>query len=204
MTGIKHKESLPAQGHVKRRRVDAPPPPTAEDNTPNLDSDTKETAEVDRDAIATAAVAEANTRSVSDAAAPKAAAANATSGNSSSDDESDSDSEDEIARENARLAQLREQRSRRQEQSAPARGGTGGSSSASGSAAGGASAASPSTSGTTGTNSYDHDVLFRNPAWRTSAKSATAEEKRKEKWNAVANRTQESAAHRHFMKNFFK
>ncbi|KAK7196921.1 hypothetical protein NESM_000634200 [Novymonas esmeraldas] len=179
MPGIIHKESLPAQGLIKRRRVDTQPtaaPPTA----PSAPASTP-------------AVRATNTPAASSSA----------SGSSSSDDDRDDD-DGEVERENARLAKRREQRRRRHQANQQQHAGGGGSACASSRAAAPATVHGGGGEGALRTNSYDHDVLFRNAAWRSASQASTPAEKRKQTWDSVLNRTQDSAAFKHFMKNFFR
>lgn len=196
MAGIVHKESLPGQGHIKRRRVDVPTPAVLAEKRTGVDVETsvplQETNNDGNDKKESLTQESANQQTHS-----KAPASSTPSSGSSSSDEDEDDSDNEIERENARLAKLREQRSRRQEQ--PSSGGEHTTTSHSAITKGASSA-----NAVGGANSYDHDVLFRNAAWRSSSKPSSAQEKQKEKWNAVLNRTQDSPAHRHFMKKFFK
>ncbi|KPA76604.1 hypothetical protein ABB37_07469 [Leptomonas pyrrhocoris] len=207
MSGIVHKESLPGQGNIKRRRVDGPSPAAvsmtkANEEANKAASHSEDGGEGESDLRASPAQKEhlkTSTDQSTAAAAMTSKSAQASSSSSSSSDSDDDDSDDEIERENARLAKLREQRHRHQEKS---------SSGATTSREAAKSANAPperqaSASGV-GANSYDHDVLFRNAAWRVSSRPTTADGKQKEKWNSVLNRTQDSVAHRHFMKKFFK
>lgn len=212
MSGIIHKESLPGQGVIKRRRVDtqATTEPCKEgeqgdDNAKHV-GDVLKSLAGEHDTIRSTVDPSGPLSSATKSSA-KAAQARSSSSSSSDDDEDD---DDQIERENARLAKLREQRSRRQ-QGQQNTGGASSASSAQPSAnmlGGVDTTSSPSASkaqeAAVHTNSYDHDVLFRNPAWCAPSKTTTAAEKRQRKWDSVLNRTQDSVAFGHFMKNFFK
>ncbi|TPP53737.1 hypothetical protein CGC20_10770 [Leishmania donovani] len=175
MSGIIHKESLPGQSVIKRRRIDT-------------QATTEPRKEGER--------GDGNEKHVGDVLKGVAGEKDAISST--------------IERENARLAKLREQRSRRQqEQQSTGVASSASSAQPSANMPGGVDAtSSPSASkaqeGAVHTNSYDHDVLFRNRAWCHPSKATTAAEKRQKKWDSVLNRTQDSVAFGHFMKNFFK
>lgn len=186
MSGIIHKESLPGQGLIKRRRLDAQP--ASEDQLEAKEEEPK------------VATTESAGHSGDATHLPPASGTRTAQSESGSSSSSDDDDDDEIERENARLAKLREQRNRRQQTQAA----SGSSSNGNGNAAATAATAGGSSGEAERTNSYDHDVLFRNAAWRNPTKAATPAEKRKQKWDSVLNRTQDSAAYSHFMKNFFK
>ncbi|KPI83369.1 hypothetical protein ABL78_7599 [Leptomonas seymouri] len=199
MSGIVHKESLPGQSHIKRRRVDVPP--SAEgcsktsDEEVNKASAHNETGGTGKDDLQASPHQSGHAKTLTSTSAAAAKPAHTRSSSDSDDDDSD----DEIERENARLAKLREQRKRRQEQSS-----SGATSSKEGAKSVDASCAEQASASGIGANSYDHDVVFRNASWRNSSKRATAEGRQKDRWNAALNRTSDSAAHRHFMKKFFK
>ncbi|CAJ1992118.1 hypothetical protein conserved [Leishmania donovani] len=211
MSGIIHKESLPGQSVIKRRRIDTQATTEPRKEGERGDGNEKHVGDVlkgvagEKDAISST-VALSGLRS-SAAKSPAKAALARSSSSSSSDDEDD---DDQIERENARLAKLREQRSRRQqEQQSTGVASSASSAQPSANMPGGVDAtSSPSASkaqeGAVHTNSYDHDVLFRNRAWCHPSKATTAAEKRQKKWDSVLNRTQDSVAFGHFMKNFFK
>ncbi|KAG5495091.1 hypothetical protein JKF63_02152 [Porcisia hertigi] len=216
MPGIIHKESLPGQSFIKRRRVDTQTVSDAQkegghgnNNDKRLDEAANDLARKDNPLSGP----EAPSGSLGSTAKSSAIAEHAR-GISSSSDSSSSDVEDggndEIERENERLAKLREQRGRRQQE----RGNVG-------TAAAhtpvqpsakvpcsedmaSSPPASKSKVAVVHTNGYDHDVLFREAAWRNRSRAATVEERRKQKWDSVLNRTQDSEAFGHFMKNYFK
>ncbi|KAG8344922.1 hypothetical protein ERJ75_001439900 [Trypanosoma vivax] len=54
-----------------------------------------------------------------------------------------------------------------------------------------------------GISAYNHDVLFRRRE-RDNANGAITKCSKKAKWEAVTNDTQKSASYRHFMKSYFK
>ncbi|CAJ1033453.1 hypothetical protein NXY56_006161 [Leishmania guyanensis] len=214
MSGIIHKESLPGQSLIKRRRVDTQattePHKKGEngDDSERLVDDVSKSATGENDVINSTEVQSGSFSSAAKSSAKAVQARSSSSSSSSSDDEDDDN--DQIERENARLAKLREQRSLRQQEQPKTTGAAAvPSDQSSANMSGGVDAmSSPSASkaqeGAVHTNSYDHDVLFRNAAWRNPSKATTAEEKRKQKWDSVLNRTQDSVAFGHFMKNFFK
>ncbi|KAG5469051.1 hypothetical protein LSCM4_02447 [Leishmania orientalis] len=209
MSGIIHKESLPAQSLIKRRRVDnqATTEPCREGKCE--DDNEKRVDNVERSGAGengTIRCTEAQSGSFGSASNSLAKTENA----SISSSDSSSDDDDQIERENARLAKLREQRSRRQqEQHKTGKYAVSSSTQSSANVPGSVDGTSPPSvlqaqEGALQVNSYDHDVLFRRAVWRHPPKAATDEEKRKQKWDSVLNRTQDSAAFRHFMKNYFK
>ncbi|GET93858.1 hypothetical protein, conserved [Leishmania tarentolae] len=204
MSGIIHKETLPGQSAIKRRRLHTQATTNPCEEGENGDDNEKHVADVlkcvagENDAISSS-VAQCSPLHSADKSSAKAAHVRSSS----------SDDDEQIERENARLAKLREQRSRRQrEQQSTGDASPASSAQPSANMPDGVStascAASKAQEGAVHTNSYDHDVLFRNPAWCNPSKAATPAEKRKQKWDSVLNRTQDSAAFGHFMKNFFK
>lgn len=144
---VLHKENLPAQSRLKRRRID--PAPTAE-----------------LDAAISAGPSEKETVS-DDRPVEPAPPLPPPSESSPSSDEDD----DDIERENARLAQIRAK----------------------------TRAARESGETTSKGSSYNHDVLFRRADWRQKGTGKTDN-----KWGAVANDAQGSAAFKHFMKKHFR
>ncbi|CAG9580707.1 conserved hypothetical protein [Leishmania major strain Friedlin] len=213
MSGIIHKESLPGQSVIKRRRIDTQATTEPRKESEHGDGNEKHVGDVlkgvagENDAISSTVAQSGPCSSAAKSSVKAALARSSSSSGSSSDDEDDGD---QIERENARLAKLREQRSRRQqEQRSAGVASSASSAQLSANTPGGVdTTSSPSASkaqeGAVHTNSYDHDVLFRNRAWCHPSKSATAAEKQQKKWDSVLNRTQDSVAFGHFMKNFFK
>ncbi|KAG5469752.1 hypothetical protein CUR178_01891 [Leishmania enriettii] len=213
MSGIIHKESLPAQSLIKRRRVDtqATTEPYREgkcgdDNEKRVDN-VETSGAGENGAIR---CTEAQSGSFGSASNSFAKTENASISSSSSSSDSSSDDDDQIERENTRLAKLREQRSRhQQEQHKTGKCAASSSTQSSANVPGSVDGTSPPSvlqaqEGALQVNSYDHDVLFRRAVWRHPSKAVTDEEKRKQKWDSVLNRTQDSAAFRHFMQNYFK
>ncbi|KAG5493554.1 hypothetical protein JIQ42_01926 [Leishmania sp. Namibia] len=214
MSGIIHKESLPAQSLIKRRRVDTQATTElckegkcGDDNEKRVDN--VETSGAGENGAIRCTEAQSGSFGSAFNSLAKTENASISSSSSSSDSSSDDD-DDQIERENARLAKLREQRSRRQqEQHKTSKYAASSSTQSSANVPGSVDGTSPPSAlqaqeGALQVNSYDHDVLFRRAVWRHPSKAATDEEKRKQKWDSVLNRTQDSAAFRHFMKNYFK
>lgn len=174
MSGTKHKESLPAQGFIKRRRVDTTD--TSKIAELEAEKEEKESPEADP-----------NTQpdtTGSDHLEPRKPPS--TSSSSSSDDDGDDDII-EMERERARLAALRSQRQKTA--GAPSSGDMGD---------------GRPNDNSSKLNSYDHDVVFRNSAWRRKTGPADEAAKKKAQWNAVTNSTEDSTVFNRFMKSFFK
>ncbi|RNF01309.1 uncharacterized protein Tco025E_08604 [Trypanosoma conorhini] len=209
---VVHKESLPAQVGIKRRRAPAaaptassptssavegengdvkpPPPPATEgvcDNT--VDSSRRETVET-------------NTGEADRAHPVGAVPEDEEEVEESSDDEDMA----ELERERRRIEQLRQEKQRAKDEKI---GGTAASASAAPPHATGPGNHAPKTSGSSsgGVSSYNHDVLFRRREWREQNLVTTtdgAKRNKKAKWEAVQNNAQHSAAFRHFMKSHFR
>lgn len=196
---VQHKESLPGQGHIKRRRgpgVDPRPVDGDEgkqeaqqlDRSGSGEADEKEIGR-DKDITRDATEAEGDQRGKrerkeEDGDKPSLSSSSSSSDSSSSSGE-DEDDADAIARETARLAQLR----------------------------GRATSGTASPSAAKASGSYNHDVLFRRSDWRkTNASAASAavvsssgaQVSEKKKWRLVVNNKEESANYQHFMKKHFK
>ncbi|KAG5469407.1 hypothetical protein LSCM1_02624 [Leishmania martiniquensis] len=177
MSGIIHKESLPAQSLIKRRRVDTQATTGSCSEDRRGDDDEKRV-----DNVAKGEAGENGATCLAGApSGPCSSFAQTENASSSSDDD-----DDQIELESAGLAELRAPRSRRQQEQ-PRAGGSASSSSAQSSAnvpAGPDTTPPPSALKAhlpaPHTNSYDHDVLFRNVLWRSPSKAGTAEEKRKQ------------------------
>nr|CCC94236.1 conserved hypothetical protein [Trypanosoma congolense IL3000] len=190
---IRHKESLPAQVGIKRRRVAAP------EVAPNAVGDS--VAGKDKDGSIERAECE---KEIGNSKVTSAPEDKTPSLSECSEDESfsDEDDEEELKRERRRVEELK------QKKKLLAEGNNGQRTTAKFSSADGPSnvSANNKRDHLGGISSYNCDVLFRCSQWRTSKTSTgdNGDKKKKAKWEAVTNDTQSSAAYKHFMKHYFK
>ncbi|RNF03209.1 hypothetical protein TraAM80_05889 [Trypanosoma rangeli] len=205
---VVHKESLPAQVGIKRRRANTAAPIASspnslvaegENNDANSPPSSTEHADVNTMGSSRCETVEAH-----DGEAGKADPVDAVP---EDEDEESSEDEDvvELERERRRIEQLQQEKQRAKDEKI---GGT--SAAASSTRATGLGNRTNTTNNTTsngGVSSYNHDVLFRRREWREQNVVTTADgvkKDKKTKWEAVQNNAQHSAAFRHFMKSHFK
>ncbi|KEG08872.1 hypothetical protein DQ04_06271010 [Trypanosoma grayi] len=199
---VVHKESLPAQVGIKRRRTTVEGQPATPSSPPPPSSSVA--ADVDEDADRRPPSEIGGTDDVHRTDAEKAVdEGNRARARASSSEESESDDEDDVAeleRERRRIEQMRSEKQRTREERV-------GTAAARTTDIGGGNSGS-NCGGGGGVSSYNHDVLFRRREWRErGVVAATGKEKRepkKAKWEAVQNNAQNTAAFQHFMKKHFK
>lgn len=192
---VLHKESLPGQGHIKRRRGPIARPETGESAESDEKAKEKETV-LGSDAESEDSRHETKTSRASikkarreEGDAPPSSSSSGGSSSSSSSSEEDDDDADAIAQEKARLAELHERTT------------------ASASRSAGLSSSSAAAAAAKASGSYNYDVPFRRQDWRKSSanvsSSGKAEEKER-KWRMVVNNKEESSNYQLFLKKHFK
>ncbi|KAF5218977.1 hypothetical protein ECC02_008059 [Trypanosoma cruzi] len=201
---VVHKESLPAQVGIKRRRTPAvaPASPTAVGREKDVGKKTFPATD-DADGNTT----DNNRREPEETNDGEADRAHPVDSVSEGEEESSEDEEMmELERERRRIEQLHQEKQRTKDEKT----------------CGGSAAAAPPVQATRagnnnnnngnsttvgGVSSYNHDVLFRRREWREQnivTAADGAKDSKKARWEAVHNSAQRSAAFRHFMKNHFK
>ncbi|EAN78573.1 uncharacterized protein TEOVI_000138800 [Trypanosoma equiperdum] len=198
---IQHKESLPAQVGIKRYRTTAAEGATLASSTAH-GGDTAELVDRGIESGVCHEHEESNGGNVQ-SVEKRTPSLEPTCADSDSSSENEDDY-DELNKERLRLEQMQ----RDKKQTEDRKGSIGGSATGTfsprsekmGIAGNGNSAVG-------GVSSYNHDVLFRGGKWRDKnhePAESESKKKKKEKWEAVVNDTQRSAAYQHFMKSYFK
>ncbi|PWV20078.1 hypothetical protein C3747_7g512 [Trypanosoma cruzi] len=203
---VVHKESLPAQVGIKRRRAPAvaPASPIAVGREEDVGKKTFPATD-DADGNTT----DNNRREPVETDDGEAGRAHPVDSVSEGEEEESSEDEEmvELERERRRIEQLHQEKQRTKDEKT----------------CGGSAAAAPPVQATRagssnnnnngksttvgGVSSYNHDVLFRRREWREQnivTAADGAKDSKKARWEAVHNSAQRSAAFRHFMKSHFK